>query len=111
MLLDRAMKGRDSYWPKDMDNAAQYRAVVDFERAIYPIWRGIEVNDIEREAKMTNEEVRNSLVLFECQTLHRQDIAIHNSGIKPQAATAETVQEFRKKAAASDRLQRIRGEE
>lgn len=67
-----------------MDGAAQSRSIDDFSRAIYPIWKGIEEKDKANEDAMTMGEVSShGQVMFEIRTMHKQDLAIYNSGIKP----------------------------
>ena len=76
--------GGAGYWPKGMDSASQSASVDKFSRSIYPIWKGIEEKDKASEDLLTSEQVhRPGQVLFECVTLHKQDLAILNSGIKP----------------------------
>lgn len=94
----------DGFFP-NMDNAAQYRAMSDFEKAVYPIWRGIEERDSANEAKLSMTEINKIPVMLECLTVHRQDLAIHASGHKPSRlnATPEAAQNLRKKAAAGEK--------
>jgi len=66
-----------------MDGSAQYRALDDFNKAIYPIWKSIEKNDSENEKAMTAGQVNETAVMLECSTIHKQDLAIHASGHKP----------------------------
>lgn len=73
----------NGFWPVGMDENAKWKSVAEFERAIFPIWMGIEERDKENEDKMSNEEISAQRVLLECLTLHRQDVAIHTSMIKP----------------------------
>ena len=73
----------DGFWPASMDNAAQYRSLEDFGRAIYPLWKGVAKKDAEAEAALSGAEVHaKGQVLFEVQTMHRQDLAIHRAGIQ-----------------------------
>lgn len=74
----------DGYWPAGMDNAAQGRSMYEFERAIYPIWKGIEKKDAEKDAEMTIEQVSREPIMLECLTLHKQDLAIINSQHRPR---------------------------
>lgn len=77
-------------------------SLAQFGGAIYPIWKAIEVADREVEDALTMEEVNSpGQVLFECDTLHRQDIAIFTSGIKPnrQSGDQAMMAELRRKAA------------
>ena len=63
---------------------------------------GIAQKDREVEMALSNSEAsRPGQILFECETTHKQDIAIHRSGIRP---FREAGQDFRKKAAASDKF-------
>jgi hypothetical protein len=89
-----------------MDEAAKSRSVADFERQIYPIWKGIEEKDRHDEEKMTSAQVSLLDVMLEVSTLHRQDRAIRSSGIMPgtMTATREGAEALRKKAAASERF-------
>lgn len=74
----------DGYWPKGMDEGSRQNSIRAFESAIYPFWASIEKQDTEREAAMTSAQVAApGQVLYECATVHRQDIAIMASGIKP----------------------------
>ncbi len=94
----------NGFWPKDMTEADKASSMNVFERSIYPIWMGIEVEDKARKDAMTNEEVSSQDVLFECLTMHRQDLAIHASGFKPvrQAGDQDRMRELRQKAARAD---------
>ena len=72
------------YWPKGMDSSIQANSVRRFESEIYTCWAPIEKLDSEHEAKMGMSELfAPGQVLFECKTLHKQDLAIHASEIKP----------------------------
>ncbi len=74
----------NGYWPAGMDEVSKAASIATFERQIFPIWRGVEERDKETEEKMSAEEVNApSQVMFECSTMHRQDLAIHSSGRKP----------------------------
>ena len=74
----------DGYWPKGMDESSRQNSIRAFESAIYPFWASIEKQDTEREAALTSAQVAApGQVLYECATVHRQDLAIHASGIKP----------------------------
>lgn len=78
------------FWPHGMDEAARSASVRNFEAAVYPIWAGIEVEDSAREAKMTHAQVSApGQVLYECATVHRQDLAIVGAGIKPNRENAD----------------------
>ncbi|MDE2107007.1 MAG: hypothetical protein KGL39_57905 [Patescibacteria group bacterium] len=83
-----------------MDESARANSIADFERGIYPIWKGIEEKDIHAENKMSLEEVKAQRVLFECLTLHKQDLAIYQSNIKPfrESGDREKMNELRRKA-------------
>lgn len=86
-----------------MTEGERAASVDNFKRAIYPIWKGIEDRDIAAENKITMEEVNwSGQVLFEAKTVHTQDLAIISSGYKPSMETAPP-EDFRKKAAASDK--------
>jgi len=73
----------DGYWPKEMTPSEREESMNNFERQIYPIWKGIEQKDVEKDKQMTQDEVSKQDILLECLTLHSQDIAIHMSGYKP----------------------------
>lgn len=102
-MIGQAIRSRfpDGFWPSTMDASAQYRSIEDFSRAIYPIWRGIEEKDKDAETEMTAAEVSSSRLLFEVKTRHKQDNAIHASGIKPHRSDIlqEKMQNIRSKAA------------
>lgn len=66
-----------------MTESDKATSVENFEKAIYPIWKGVEDKTWKEEQAMSMEEVACQRVLLECLTLHKQDLAIHNSGIKP----------------------------
>lgn len=70
----------DGFWPKDVSENERGARILDFERAIYPVWASIETKDREADANMTREQLAATTVLLECQTLHRQDEAIIASG-------------------------------
>ena len=94
----------DGYWPRTMDDAARASSVRSFEAAIYPLWAAIEKRDMERDAAMTGQQVAvPGQVLFECETMHRQDLAIHASGIKPwmQNTDQERMNDLRRRDARS----------
>ena len=73
-----------------MDDSARASSIRQFEAAVYPFWAAVEKKDGEREAAMTSAEVSApGQVLFECLTMHRQDLAIHGSGIKPNKSSQD----------------------
>lgn len=74
-----------------MSQADQARSVSDFERAIFPIWKGIEQKDIAREQAMSLSDVSAMLTLAECLTMHKQDLRIYESGIKPHRMSTDQV--------------------
>lgn len=76
----------NGYWPSGMDQAAQANSVRDFESQIYPIWKGIEDRDIKLD---TDRAMIQGDLMFECVTMHKQDRAIHQSGIKPREDNAD----------------------
>lgn len=89
-----------------MISSEQASSIAEFGRLIYPIWKGIEEKDIEADASKTLSEVNApGQVLFDCLTLHRQDLAIYRSGIKPNRVTATPV-----KTAAGNKYSGWRGE-
>lgn len=90
----------DGYWPSGMDASEQSRSIAEFEAAIYPIWMGIETKDKEAEALLTATQVSALPVMLEVETMHRKDIAIHQSGIKPRREATATGSELQKRAAA-----------
>lgn len=83
-----------------MEESVKAASMDQFERAIYPIWRGIDEKDKIAEINMTNEEIATRDVLLECGTLHRQDLAIYTSGIKPnrQGGDQEKIADLRRRA-------------
>jgi hypothetical protein len=84
-----------------MDDGARASSVRAFESAIYPFWASIEKQDTERESAMTSAQVgAPGQVLYECLTMHRQDRAIHASGIKPNKNHQEQsrMEEIRRRA-------------
>lgn len=94
----------NGYWPKGMDSSVQYQSMRDFERNIYPIWKGIEERDKADEDKLSHEQLRlPGRPLLEMLTIHRQDKAIHRSGYKPNRMdhNQETMARLRKKDARS----------
>jgi len=100
-----------SFWPKGVEQSEQSRRVDEFSKAIYPIWRGREQKDFESEKSIPlDEDTKRGHVLYECQTLHKQDRAILASGIRPNMS-APVPDSFRKKQAASDNFSGWRGVE
>lgn len=102
-MISQAMRTRfpDGYWPSGMDGSSQYRSLEDFGRSIYPIWKGIEEKDRIAEEKLTLAEIYASgQVMFEIRTMHNQDLAIYNSGIKPMRTdeNQEKMNRLRQKA-------------
>src|SRR6185312_1517520 len=87
----------DLAWMSNLNNRLfpggcqiEANALAQFEGAIYPIWKAIEVQDKKLEDSLTLEQVNApGQVLFECDTLHKQDLAIFNSGIKPNRMTGD----------------------
>ena len=101
-MMDRLFP--EGYWPRGMDESARAASVRTFEADIYPLWAPIEKRDMEREASMEMKQVNApGQVLFECETMHRQDLAIHRSGIKPNRANVdqEKMADLRRKDARS----------
>ncbi len=90
----------NGYWPKGMEESVKAQSMREFERAIFPIWKGIEEKDKIADAKLTPEQVAAQDVLLECLTLHKQDLAIHGSGIKPnrQGGDQEKMADLRRRA-------------
>ena len=95
----------DGYWPRDMTPSEQSSSLAQFESLIYPIWKGVEERDFDREAKLSQQEVNAQRVLLECLTLHHQDLLIHASGKRPTRTSSNYAQalELRRKAAKSER--------
>lgn len=80
----------NGYWPREMTEAERAVSIEVFERAIYPIWKGILERDISAENLLTMEQVNDpGQVLFEAQTIHKQDLAIFGSGIKPHRVSSD----------------------
>lgn len=84
-----------------MEEATKANSIFDFERAIYPIWAKIETVDNEAEKKLSSKEATSGLIMGECVTLHKQDLAIFKSGIKPHRIdiAQEKMNKLRAKAA------------
>lgn len=101
LALTTSRLSPSGYWPAGIEESDKAASVRAFEAAIYPLWAPIEKQDTEREAKIPMSEVEKpGQVLFECSTLHRQDLAIHASGIKPNRAGGdqERMSNLRRKA-------------
>jgi hypothetical protein len=80
----------NGYWPRDMTEAERSVSMEVFGRAIYPIWKGILERDIAAENLLTMAEVNApGQVLFETLTVHKQDLAIFGSGIKPHRQSSD----------------------
>lgn len=58
-----------------MDSLIQAQKMVDFKNAIFPIWRGIYQRDQDIDD--------GGQTVTDLETLHKCDIAIFDSGIKP----------------------------
>lgn len=103
MKLSTMSHSPDGYWPRDMSLSEQAASIEQFEALIYPLWKGIEENDFAREMKLSREEIDSNRVLLECLTVHRQDLAIYGSGIKPNRTGSDYTRmiELRRKAAKS----------
>lgn len=98
----RTMKP-DGYWA-GVEPSVQGVRIEDFERAIYPLWKGVAERDrVIEDALSISEVSARGQVMFETSTTHRQDIAIYESGIKPNGEIVPT-ENLRKKAAASDKF-------
>lgn len=95
----------DGYWPRDMSLQEQAASIAQFEALIFPIWKGISERDLAVDAKMTAEEVAAQRVLLECLTLHKQDLAVYASGIKPNRTGSDYTRmiELRRKSARAAR--------
>lgn len=95
----------DGYWPRDMSLSEQAASMEQFEALVYPLWKGIDERDTATEAKLTAGEIASQRVLLECLTLHRQDLAIYASGIKPNRTGSDYTRmiELRRKAAKAAR--------
>lgn len=91
----------NGYWPREMTEGERAASVEIFSREIYPIWKGIEDRDIAADNKLTMEQANNpGQMLFEAATIHKQDLAILSSGIKPNQISSEkeVMAELRRKA-------------
>lgn len=73
------------FWPPRMPLGAQENAMRDFEREIFPIWASIKARNDQRDkaAADSKDFVR------EIETLHTQDIAIFDSGKRPNRTHRE----------------------
>lgn len=82
------------YWPKEMDNDTQASRVREFEKKIYPIWAPI---------WSRYEEFGNG---SECDNIHKCDLAIYDSEIKParEFLAPANMELQRKKAAAGKKF-------
>lgn len=100
----------DGYFPREMNAAERALSIENFEKAIYPIWMGIEKKDFEDEAKQSMEWVRTQNIMLEVLTMHRQDRAIHGSGHRPGRIEAPT-EKKKQHAAASDKYAGWKGGE
>ena len=101
-LIADAMRRRGpSYWPAGMDQTEQGRSIEQFEREIYPIWASIKTRHRTAEASMSLTDCADQNILAECVTLHAQDLAIYESGIKPAMTTADQTKmaDLRRRAA------------
>jgi hypothetical protein len=80
-----------------MDDSSKKKSLRDFERMIYPIWKGIQERDVAADEK---RPIIQGEILWECATLHKQDIAIYESGIKPNRfdVDSEAIAKLRKKS-------------
>ena len=90
-----------------MDASDQNRSVHEFERAIFPIWKGIEEREIAADGKLTGADIyAPGQILFECATLHKQDLAILASGVKPhrQAGDREYIDAIRRRDTRVSRI-------
>lgn len=99
------------YWPREMSEADRARSMEDFTRAIYPIWRGIDERDRAEDAKKSLGECMAQPIMAEVVTLHKQDLAIYESGHKPSkiSTAPESMQRLRQKAAAGEKFSGWRG--
>lgn len=93
-----------------MNSAERSLSIENFEKAIYPIWMGIEKKDFDNEAAQSWEWIRAQRVLLEVLTMHRQDLAIHESGHRPGRIEAPT-EKKKQHAAASDKYAGWKGGE
>lgn len=110
----------NGYWPRDMSQSEQSSSMAQFEALIYPLWKRVEARDKREEEcccvkpeeckcvdaeKALHAAAARSMILLDCLTLHRQDLAIHVSGIKPtrQAADYAKAIELRRKATKAER--------
>lgn len=113
-LISKTMSRKfpEGFFPQGMDVSAQYKSIDDFRKAIYPIWKGIEEKDKEIDDKLTAAEVgKPGQMLFEIGTVHRQDLAIMRSGIKPHRSSGdqEKMVALRKKALRASGADRASG--
>lgn len=81
-----------------MDEAAKAESIESFEKSIYPIWRGIEERDL---AEDLSRPLTDGGVMWECATMHKQDVAVYISGIKANRfdVKVELMADLRRKAA------------
>ena len=92
---------KKGYWPQAMTEPAKAESMKNFEKAIFPIWKGIEQKDIDSDARMTLSECMARPILAECVTMHKQDLAIRDSGFQPEKmiVTPEEMDRLRRKSA------------
>ena len=67
------------FWPEKMDEGAKANEIREFERRIYPIWKSI----FEKSRRADENAKSSAEFIPEHATMHKCDIAIHRSGIKP----------------------------
>ena len=80
------------YWPRNLEESERSARMTQWERRVFPIWKGIQGRQGEDAS--------------EIELLHRQDRAIFDSGIRPDRVTSMGADALRRRAAAGERYQR-----
>ncbi len=102
----------DGYWPKAMSLEDRTRSMEDFQKVIFPIWKGIQERDDARDKSATGPIATTvGAMMSEIATMHRQDMAILASGFKPrkEVMTQESAVDLRRKAAAGEKFSHWKG--
>lgn len=76
------------FWPRGVTTAMQEERMREFERRIYPIWKSIFEHDGAADAEGPG--------IQEMESLHKADMAIFNSGSKPDRRPAASSRESRR---------------
>ena len=103
----------EGYWPVGMEPAAQFHSLDSFQKEIFPIWKGIQEKEDAAEKLLTAAQVfRPGQLMLEVRTLHKQDAAIYNSGIKPMRSdlNQEMMSRLRAKALRASGKDRAAGD-